>query len=198
MANNPTIVWTKIDEAPYLATFSLLPIMEAFTKDANINWELRDISLAGRVIAEFSDMLPENLRQFDELAYLGELVKKPEANVIKLPNISASVPQLVATIKELQSQGYPLPDFPEEPQNAEEEKIKLKYLKCVGSNVNPVLREGNSDRRLAEPVKNYAKMHPHSMKPVEPTSKSYVAHMEKRKKTSMKVSKALQATKTKT
>jgi isocitrate dehydrogenase len=176
---NPTIVWTKIDEAPYLATFSLLPIMEAFTKDANINWELRDISLAGRVIAEFSDMLPENLRQFDELAYLGELVKKSEANVIKLPNISASVPQLVATIKELQSQGYPLPDFPEEPKNAEEEKIKLKYLKCVGSNVNPVLREGNSDRRLAEPVKNYAKMHPHSMKPVSSDSKSYVAHMEK-------------------
>ena len=177
---NPTIVWTKIDEAPYLATFSLLPIMEAFTKDANINWELRDISLAGRVIAEFSDMLPENLRQFDELAYLGELVEKPEANIIKLPNISASVPQLVATIKELQSQGYPLPDFPEEPKNAEEEKIKLKYLKCVGSNVNPVLRQGNSDRRLAEPVKNYAKMHPHSMKPVSPDSKSYVAHMEKK------------------
>jgi len=175
----PTIVWTKIDEAPYLATFSLLPVMEAFTKDAGINWELRDISLAGRVIAEFSDMLPENLRQPDELAYLGELVKKPEANVIKLPNISASIPQLVATIKELQSQGYPLPDFPEEPQNAEEEKIKLKYLKCVGSNVNPVLREGNSDRRLAEPVKNYAKMHPHSMKPVDKDCKSYVAHMEK-------------------
>jgi len=177
---NPTIVWTKIDEAPYLATFSLLPIMEAFTKDANINWELRDISLAGRVIAEFSDMLPENLRQFDELAYLGELVEKPEANIIKLPNISASIPQLVATIKELQSQGYPLPDFPEEPKNAEEEKIKLKYLKCVGSNVNPVLRQGNSDRRLAEPVKNYAKMHPHSMKSVSPDSKSYVAHMEKK------------------
>ncbi|AZV46933.1 NADP-dependent isocitrate dehydrogenase [Nautilia sp. PV-1] len=177
---NPTIVWTKIDEAPYLATFSLLPIMEAFTKDANINWELRDISLAGRVIAEFSDMLPENLRKFDELAYLGDLVEKPEANIIKLPNISASVPQLVATIKELQSQGYPLPDFPEEPKNAEEEKIKLKYLKCVGSNVNPVLRQGNSDRRLAEPVKNYAKMHPHSMKSVSPDCKSYVAHMDKK------------------
>ena len=175
----PTIVWTKIDEAPYLATFSLLPIMEAFTKDADINWELRDISLAGRVIAEFSDMLPEELRQPDELAYLGELVKKPEANIIKLPNISASIPQLVATIKELQSQGYPLPDFPEEPKTAEEEKIKLKYLKCVGSNVNPVLREGNSDRRLAEPVKNYARMHPHPMKPVSPDSKSYVAHMNK-------------------
>jgi isocitrate dehydrogenase len=177
---NPTIVWTKIDEAPYLATFSLLPIMEAFTKDANINWELRDISLAGRVIAEFSDMLPENLKQSNELAYLGELVEKAEANIIKLPNISASVPQLVAAVKELQSQGYPLPDFPEEPKNAEEEKIKLKYLKCVGSNVNPVLRQGNSDRRLAEPVKNYAKMHPHSMKPVSPDSKSYVAHMEKK------------------
>ncbi len=175
----PTIVWTKIDEAPYLATFSLLPIVEAFTKDANVNIELRDISLAGRVIAEFSDMLPENLRQPDELAYLGELVNKPEANVIKLPNISASIPQLVATIKELQSQGYPLPDFPEEPKTAEEEKIRLKYLKCVGSNVNPVLRQGNSDRRLAEPVKDYAKMHPHSMKSVEPTSKSYVAHMDK-------------------
>ena len=176
----PTIVWTKIDEAPYLATFSLLPIMEAFTKDGDIKWELRDISLAGRVIAEFSDMLPDDLKQPDELAYLGELVKKPEANVIKLPNISASVPQLVATIKELQSQGYPLPDFPEEPQNAEEERIKLKYLKCVGSNVNPVLREGNSDRRLAEPVKNYAKMHPHSMKPVSKDSKSYVSHMDKK------------------
>ncbi len=174
----PTIVWTKIDEAPYLATFSLLPIVEAFTKDANVNIELRDISLAGRVLAEFSDMLPENLRQSDELAYLGELVNKPEANVIKLPNISASVPQLVAAVKELQSQGYPLPDFPEEPKNAEEEKVRLKYLKCVGSNVNPVLRQGNSDRRLAEPVKDYAKMHPHSMKSVEPTSKSYVAHMD--------------------
>lgn len=180
MSQKPTIVWTKIDEAPYLATFSLLPIMEGFTKDTGINWELRDISLAGRVIAEFSDMLPENLRQPDELAYLGELVNKPEANIIKLPNISASIPQLVATIKELQTQGYPLPDFPEEPQNAEEEKIKLKYLKCVGSNVNPVLRQGNSDRRLAEPVKNYAKMHPHPMKPVSPDSKSYVAHMEKK------------------
>ncbi len=174
----PTIVWTKIDEAPYLATFSLLPIVEAFTKDANVNIELRDISLAGRVIAEFSDMLPENLRQSDELAYLGELVNKPEANVIKLPNISASIPQLVATVKELQSQGYPLPDFPEEPNNAEEEKIKLKYLKCVGSNVNPVLRQGNSDRRLAAPVKEYAKNHPHRMRDVQEGCKSYVAHMD--------------------
>ena len=176
----PTIVWTKIDEAPYLATFSLLPIMEAFTKDADINWELRDISLAGRIIAEFSDMLPENLRQSDELAYLGELVNKPEANVIKLPNISASVVQLKNAVKELQSQGYPLPDYPEEPKNAEEEKIKLKYSKCIGSNVNPVLRQGNSDRRLARPVKDYAKAHPHRMRDVKENCKSYVNHMDKK------------------
>ncbi len=176
----PTIVWTKIDEAPYLATFSLLPIMEAFTKDADINWELRDISLAGRIIAEFSDMLPENLRQPDELAYLGELVNKPEANVIKLPNISASVVQLKNAVKELQSQGYPLPDYPEEPKNAEEEKIKLKYSKCIGSNVNPVLRQGNSDRRLAKPVKDYAKAHPHKMRDVKEGCKSYVNHMNEK------------------
>ena len=177
---NPTIVWTKIDEAPYLATFSLLPIVEAFTKDADVNIELRDISLAGRIIAEFSDMLPENLRQPDELAYLGELVNKPEANVIKLPNISASVVQLKNAVKELQSQGYPLPDFPEEPKNAEEEKIKLKYSKCIGSNVNPVLRQGNSDRRLAKPVKDYAKAHPHRMRDVKKGCKSYVNHMDKK------------------
>ncbi len=174
----PTIVWTKIDEAPYLATFSLLPIVEAFTKDANVNIELRDISLAGRIIAEFSDILPENLRQSDELAYLGELVNKPEANVIKLPNISASVVQLQNAVKELQSQGYPLPDYPEEPKNAEEEKIKLKYSKCIGSNVNPVLRQGNSDRRLAQPVKNYAKAHPHRMRDVKEGCKSFVDHMD--------------------
>jgi len=174
-----TIVWTKVDEAPALASYSLYPIVEGFIKDGGANLEVRDISLAGRVIAEFSDMLPENLRQPDDLAYLGELVNKPEANVIKLPNISASIPQLVATIKELQEQGYPLPDFPEEPKSAEEEKIRLKYLKCVGSVVNPVLRQGNSDRRLAEPVKEYAKAHPHPMKPVSPDSKSYVAHMDK-------------------
>ena len=178
--SKPTIVWTKIDEAPYLATFSLLPIVEAFTKDANVNIELRDISLAGRIIAEFSDMLPENLRQSDELAYLGELVNKEEANVIKLPNISASVVQLQNAVKELQSQGYPLPDYPEEPQNAEEEKIKLKYAKCIGSNVNPVLRQGNSDRRLAKPVKDYAKAHPHRMRDVKDGCKSYVNHMNEK------------------
>jgi len=174
----PTIVWTKIDEAPYLATFSLLPIVEAFTKDADVNIELRDISLAGRVIATMKDYLPEELQQSDELAYLGELVNKAEANVIKLPNISASVPQLIATVKELQSQGYPLPDYPEEPKNAEEEKIKMLYAKCIGSNVNPVLRQGNSDRRLAAPVKEYAKNHPHRMRDVKEGCKSYVAHMD--------------------
>jgi len=173
------IVWTKIDEAPALATYSLLPIVKAFTKDANIDWELRDISLAGRIIAEFSDRLPEDQKQFDELAYLGELVLKPEANIIKLPNISASVPQLVAAIKELQSQGYDLPDYPEEPKTEEEVEIQQKYLKCVGSVVNPVLRQGNSDRRLSEAVKQYAKKHPHKMKDVSPDSKSYVAHMDK-------------------
>ncbi|WP_024787917.1 MULTISPECIES: NADP-dependent isocitrate dehydrogenase [unclassified Lebetimonas] len=174
----PTIVWTKVDEAPYLATFSLLPIVEAFTKDADVNIKLRDISLAGRIIAEFSDILPDNLKQSNDLAYLGELVNKPEANVIKLPNISASVVQLKNAVKELQSQGYPLPDYPEEPKDAEEEKIKLKYAKCIGSNVNPVLRQGNSDRRLAEPVKEYARNHPHRMRDVSENCKSYVAHMD--------------------
>ncbi len=173
------IVWTKIDEAPALATYSLLPIVRAFTKDSGIEIELRDISLAGRILAQFADRLPEDQRVPDELAYLGELVLKPEANIMKLPNISASIPQLVAAIKELQSQGYDLPDFPEEPQNAEEVEIRERYLRCVGSVVNPVLRQGNSDRRLSEAVKAYAKKHPHKMRDVAPTSKSYVAHMEK-------------------
>ena len=173
------IVWTKIDEAPALATYSLLPIVKAFTKDSGIDIELRDISLAGRILAQFADRLPEEQRVPDELAYLGELVLKPEANIMKLPNISASIPQLVAAIKELQSQGYDIPDFPEEPQNAEEVEIRERYMRCVGSVVNPVLRQGNSDRRLSEAVKAYAKKHPHKMRDVAPTSKSYVAHMEK-------------------
>ncbi|NPA03953.1 MAG: NADP-dependent isocitrate dehydrogenase, partial [Epsilonproteobacteria bacterium] len=173
------IVWTKIDEAPALATYSLLPIVKAFTKDAGVDWELRDISLAGRILATFSDRLPKEQRVPDELAYLGELVLKPEANIIKLPNISASIPQLVAAIKELQTQGYDLPDYPEEPKNAQEVEIQEKYKTCVGSVVNPVLRQGNSDRRLSEAVKQYAKKHPHKMREVSPDSKSYVAHMEK-------------------
>ncbi|WP_281951013.1 NADP-dependent isocitrate dehydrogenase [Nitrosophilus kaiyonis] len=173
------IVWTKIDEAPALATYSLLPIVKAFTKDSGVDIELRDISLAGRVIAEFSDRLPEDKKQADELAYLGELVLKPEANIIKLPNISASIPQLVATIKELQSQGYDIPDFPEEPKTAEEVELRNRFAKLLGSAVNPVLRQGNSDRRLSNAVKEYAKKFPHKMRPVSNESKSYVAHMDK-------------------
>ncbi|SMC09611.1 NADP-dependent isocitrate dehydrogenase [Nitratiruptor tergarcus] len=173
------VVWTKIDEAPALATYSLLPIVESFTKDSGVDIELRDISLAGRVIAEFSDRLPEDKKQADELAYLGELVLKPEANIIKLPNISASIPQLVATIKELQSQGYDIPDFPEEPKTAEEVELRNRFAKLLGSAVNPVLRQGNSDRRLSKAVKEYAKKFPHKMRPVSPDSKSYVAHMDK-------------------
>ncbi|MRJ03092.1 MAG: NADP-dependent isocitrate dehydrogenase [Epsilonproteobacteria bacterium] len=173
------VVWTKIDEAPALATYSLLPIVKAFTKEAGIDIELRDISLAGRIIAEFSDRLPEEKKQPDELAYLGELVLKPEANIVKLPNISASIPQLVAAIKELQAQGYDIPDFPEEPKTKEEIELRERFAKLLGSAVNPVLRQGNSDRRLSSAVKEYARKFPHKMREVSPESKSYVAHMEK-------------------
>ncbi len=173
-----TIVWTKIDEAPALATYSELPIMRAYTKTANVDIELRDISLAGRILAQFPDLLPEDKRVPDELAYLGELVWKPEANIMKLPNISASLPQLKEAIKELQEQGYPLPDYPENPQTDEEKDIKERYDRCIGSVVNPVLRQGNSDRRLAPAVKEYAKKHPHKLRDVSPHSKSHVAHMK--------------------
>ncbi|GAB6072689.1 NADP-dependent isocitrate dehydrogenase [Venenivibrio stagnispumantis] len=174
-----TIVWTKIDEAPALATYSLLPIMRAYTKVANLNIELRDISLAGRIIAQFSDTnyLREDQKIPDELAYLGELVLRPEANIMKLPNISASLPQLKEAIAELQSQGYNLPDYPENPQTEEEKDIKARYDRCIGSVVNPVLRQGNSDRRLSRSVKEYAKKHPHKLEPVSENSKSHVAHM---------------------
>lgn len=172
------IVWTKIDEAPALATYSLLPIMRAFTKDADIEIELRDISLAGRVIALFPEYLREDQRIPDELSYLGELVFKPEANIVKLPNISASIPQLIDTIKELQSKGYNLPDFPEDPKTDEEKAIRDRYMKAVGSVVNPVLRQGNSDRRLSRSVKEFIKKYPHKLKAVSPNSKSYVAHMK--------------------
>lgn len=171
MAKRPTIVWTKTDEAPLLATYSLLPIVRQFVKHAGVNVDLKDISLAGRILAQFG-YAP------DDLAYLGELVHKPEANIVKLPNISASLPQLVEAIKELQSQGFDLPDYPENPQTEEEKEIKAKYDRCVGSVVNPVLRQGNSDRRIAPPVKNYAKKHPHRMKEVSPKSESYVAYMK--------------------
>ena len=176
---NPTIVWTKIDEAPALATYSLFPIVKNVLKHANVDVEQRDISLAGRVIATMSEFVPEDKRINDELAYLGELVHKPEANIIKLPNISASVPQLKETIAELNEKGYNLPEFPEEPKTEEEKRIRELYSKCLGSAVNPVLREGNSDRRAAKVVKEWVKKHPPRLKPVSPDCKSKVAYMDK-------------------
>jgi len=177
MSKPTTIVWTKIDEAPALATYSLFPIVKNFAKEVGVNVEQRDISLAGRVISQFPEYLKEEQRIPDELAYLGELVQKPEANIIKLPNISASIPQLKETIKELQEQGYNLPDFPEEPQTEEEKEIRERYNKCLGSAVNPVLREGNSDRRAAKVVKEWVKKHPHKLKPFDKDAKTYVAYM---------------------
>jgi isocitrate dehydrogenase len=163
MSKTPKILYTLTDEAPALATYSLLPIVQAFTKTAGIQVETRDISLSGRILASFPEFLTEAQRINDDLAELGQLAITPEANIVKLPNISASVPQLKGAIKELQSQGYALPDYPEEPKTEEEKNIKSKYDKIKGSAVNPVLREGNSDRRAPLAVKNYARQHPHSM-----------------------------------
>ncbi len=174
----PKIIYTETDEAPALATYSLLPIIKAFTKSSGISVETRDISLAGRIIANFPENLSEDQKQSDALAELGALAKTPEANIIKLPNISASIPQLAAAVSELQDQGYDIPDYPEEPSNDAEADIKARYAKILGSAVNPVLREGNSDRRVAEPVKQYAKTHPHSMGAWSSDSKSHVAHMD--------------------
>ena len=174
---NATIIWTEIDEAPALATYSLLPILQAFTKGTGISVETRDISLAGRILATFPESLKENQKIADELAYLGDLTQSPEANIIKLPNISASVPQLKEAIKELQSQGFNVPDYPENPQNDAEKKIQERYARCLGSAVNPVLREGNSDRRAPLSVKNFAKKHPHKLAAWTPDSKAHVAHM---------------------
>jgi isocitrate dehydrogenase len=173
------IIYTKTDEAPMLATYSLLPIINAFTKAAGVTVELRDISLAGRILAVFPEYLTPEQRVPDALSELGELAKTPEANIIKLPNISASVPQLKAAIKELQSQGYKIPDYPENPKDDKEKEIKARYDKVKGSAVNPVLREGNSDRRAPLSVKNYAKKHPHKMSPWSQESKTHVAHMTK-------------------
>ncbi|WP_437591255.1 NADP-dependent isocitrate dehydrogenase [Sorangium sp. So ce1000] len=174
---NSTIIYTKTDEAPALATYSLLPIVEAFTKAAGVRVETRDISLAGRILANFPERLTDSQKLGDHLAELGELAKTPNANIIKLPNISASIPQLVAAIKELQQQGYAVPDYPSEPKTEEEKAIKARYAKVLGSAVNPVLREGNSDRRASPAVKDYAKKHPHSMGAWARDSKSHVAHM---------------------
>jgi isocitrate dehydrogenase len=175
----PDIIYTKVDEAPELASASLLPIIRRFASAAGIAVGTRDISLAGRIIAAFPERLTEAQRQSDDLAVLGDLVKKPDANVIKLPNISASAPQLVAAIKELQSQGYDLPDYPEEPTNDAEREARARYDAIKGSAVNPVLREGNSDRRAAAAVKRYAQANPHSMGTWSPDSKTAVATMGK-------------------
>jgi isocitrate dehydrogenase len=173
------IIWTEIDEAPALATYSLLPIVQAFTKGTGVEVETRDISLAGRVIANFPEYLTESQRIPDYLTQLGELTQTIEANIIKLPNVSASVPQLIEVIAELQSQGYKLPDYPEEPKNAAEKEIQERYAKCLGSAVNPVLREGNSDRRAPLAVKEYARKNPKTvpLSPWEAGSKAHVAHM---------------------
>jgi isocitrate dehydrogenase len=171
------IIYTLTDEAPALATYSLLPVVQAFTRTAGIAVETRDISLAGRVLANFPDALTPAQQQQDDLAELGQLAKTPDANIIKLPNISASVPQLQEAIKELQGQGYKVPDFPESATNEAEQKLRQRYAKVSGSAVNPVLREGNSDRRVAKAVKQYAKKHPHSMGAWSPASKTRVAHM---------------------
>jgi isocitrate dehydrogenase len=171
------IIYTKVDEAPALATYSFLPMVAAFTKAAGVAVELRDISLAGRIIAAFSEHLTAQQQQSDDLAELGALAKTPEANIIKLPNVSASIPQLQAAVKELQSQGYKLPDYPENPKTDAEKEIRARYDKIKGSAVNPVLREGNSDRRAPLSVKQHTRKHPHKMGAWSPDSKTHVAHM---------------------
>ncbi len=173
-----TIIYTETDEAPALATYSLLPIIKAFTDVSDVAVETRDISLSGRVIASFPDYLSADQQQSDALAELGEMTQDPMANIIKLPNISASLPQMMAVIKELQAQGYALPNYPEDPSSDEERDVKSRYDKIKGSAVNPVLREGNSDRRAPASVKSYARKNPHSMGAWSKTSKSHVAHME--------------------
>jgi isocitrate dehydrogenase len=172
------IIYTQTDEAPALATYSFLPIVQSFAKRANVELETRDISLAGRILAAFNDRLPEGQRVVDALTELGELAKRPEANIIKLPNISASIPQLKAAIAELQAAGYALPDYPEDPTTDDERDAKRRFDSVKGSAVNPVLREGNSDRRAPKAVKAYARKHPHSMGAWSADSKTHVAHME--------------------
>ena len=175
--STPTIIWSVIDEAPALATYSLLPIVKAFVKEAGVEVEPRDISLAGRIIANFPDNLRAEQKIADELAYLGEVALQPEGNIIKLPNISASIPQLKEAIAELQSQGYDIPLYPEDPQTDAEKALKERFSACLGSAVNPVLREGNSDRRAAVAVKNFAKKNPHKLRAWNEGAQTRVAHM---------------------
>ncbi|MCW8797122.1 MAG: NADP-dependent isocitrate dehydrogenase, partial [Chlorobium sp.] len=172
------IIYTKIDEAPALATYSLLPIIQAFTNGTGISVETSDISLAGRIIANFPENLTEEQRIPDNLAALGEMAMTKEANIIKLPNISASIPQLQAAIKELQEHGYAIPDYPEDPKTDAEKELRARFAKVLGSAVNPVLREGNSDRRAAASVKQYARNNPHRLRAWDEGSRSHVAHME--------------------
>ncbi len=176
MNNKSKILYTITDEAPALATYSLLPIVETFANAAGVEIETSDISLAARILATFADQLEGNLK--DELGALGELVKQPEANIIKLPNISASVPQLKEAITELQANGFAIPNFPEDAKTDEEKEAQARYKKVLGSAVNPVLREGNSDRRAPKPVKQYARNNPHSMGAWSADSKTHVATME--------------------
>jgi isocitrate dehydrogenase len=177
-SHSSKIVYTKTDEAPALATCSWLPIVRAFTSSSGVVIETKDISMAGRIIANFPDNLTENEKQSDALAELGALAKTPEANIIKLPNISASIPQLTAAIAELQDHGFDIPEFPEEPENDSDQELRRRFARALGSAVNPVLREGNSDRRVAAPVKEYAKKNPHSMGAWSADSKTHVAHMD--------------------
>ncbi len=181
MSTEPTIIYTLTDEAPLLATSAFLPVIRAFTEPAGIRVDTSDISVAARILAQFSDVLPPDQRMPDTLAELGRLTLEPDANIIKLPNISASVPQLMAAIKELQAKGYEMPDFPEDPKTDEEKAIRARYAKCIGSAVNPVLREGNSDRRAPRAVKDYARKNPHSMGEWSQASRTHVSHMHARR-----------------
>ncbi|WP_281718663.1 NADP-dependent isocitrate dehydrogenase, partial [Pandoraea apista] len=174
----PSIIYTLTDEAPLLATGSFLPIIRTFTAPAGVSVETSDISVSGRILGEFPEFLTEEQRVPDNLAELGRLTQDPNTNIIKLPNISASVFQLQSAIKELQSKGYKIPDYPEDPKTEEEKAIQKRYSKCLGSAVNPVLREGNSDRRAPLAVKNYARKHPHSMGEWSMASRTHVAHMK--------------------
>src|SRR5690606_34387288 len=178
MSMRPKIIYTKTDEAPALATYSFLPIVKAFTQPCDIEVETRDISLSARILSTFPEALSDDKKVPDALSELGELARQPEANIIKLPNISASVPQLKEAIEELKKQGFDLPNYPDEPKNPEEKEIKAKYDKIKGSAVNPVLREGNSDRRAPKAVKNYAKKNPHSMGEWRSDSLTHVATMK--------------------
>lgn len=176
-AEQPTIIYTLTDEAPLLATYAFLPIVRAFAEPAGIQIKTSDISVAARILAEFPDYLTDEQRVPDNLAELGELTQDPDTNIIKLPNISASVPQLKAAIKELEDKGYAIPDYPADPKTDEEKALKERYARCLGSAVNPVLRQGNSDRRAPNAVKEYARKHPHSMGEWSMASRTHVAHM---------------------